>query len=85
MNVNKKLFISLTIMGLLLAGCANNTKPVEPNNPPVIEEKEDFKDVYFDENGYYQGEYEQYGEVVDKTSSFVSYGGVVHYFSEWHS
>ena len=37
----------------------------------------------FDENGNYQGEYEKYGTVTDRTSNFVSHGGVVHYYSEW--
>ena len=39
--------------------------------------------VYFDKNGNYCGEYAIYGTVVDKTSNFVSRGGVVHYYDEW--
>ena len=38
----------------------------------------------FDENGNYQGEYAQYGSVTDRTSRFESYGGIVHYYDEWH-
>ena len=39
----------------------------------------------FDVNGNYQGEYSDWGTVADKSSSFVNYGGVVHYYDEWHS
>ena len=39
--------------------------------------------VYFDENGNYCGEYAEFGTVTDKTSNFVSRGGVVHYYNEW--
>ena len=39
--------------------------------------------VCFDRNGNYQGEYEIYGTVTDRTSGFTSHGGVVHYYGEW--
>jgi hypothetical protein len=39
----------------------------------------------FSSNGEYQGEYEKYGTVVDRTSNFVSHGGTVHYYNEWHN
>ena len=37
----------------------------------------------FDRQGNYQGEYAELGTVVDRTSNFVSHGGVVHYYDEW--
>lgn len=40
--------------------------------------------VYFDEEGNYQGEYASYGSTTDKTSGFVNYGGEIRYYDEWH-
>ena len=37
----------------------------------------------FDRQGNYQGEYAELRAVVDRTSNFVSHGGVVHYYDEW--
>lgn len=39
--------------------------------------------VYFDEEGNYQGEYSYLRSVVDRLSRFESYGGAVHYYDEW--
>ena len=39
--------------------------------------------VCFDNQGNYQGEYAKLGTVTDRTSNFVSHGGVVHYYDEW--
>lgn len=40
--------------------------------------------VYFDENLQYQGEYADYGELEFVSNRFVNYGGVIHYYDEWH-
>ena len=38
---------------------------------------------YFDQDGVYQGDYADLGEVADKNSKFTQYGGIVHYYGEW--
>ena len=41
--------------------------------------------VYFNEDGYYQGEYSVYPQVEQYFPRFTSDGGVVHYYDEWHN
>ena len=41
--------------------------------------------VYFDEDGYYQGEYSEYPKAELYFPKFENDGGVVHYYNEWHN
>ena len=41
--------------------------------------------VYFDENLQYQGDYAEYGELEFVSNRFVDYGGVIHYYNDWHN
>ncbi|MCR5185246.1 MAG: hypothetical protein K6C32_04125, partial [Bacilli bacterium] len=39
--------------------------------------------VYFDKDGYYQGEYADYDQVAYKASEFVSKGGAINFYDQW--
>ena len=41
--------------------------------------------TYFNEDGEYQGEYSDYEPIEFISNRFVSYGGVFHYYDEWHN
>lgn len=41
--------------------------------------------VYFDEDGYYQGEYSEYPQAELYFPRFESDGGLVHYYNDWHN
>ena len=41
--------------------------------------------LYFNEDGDYQGEYASYGSLEYVSSGFTSHDGIFHYYDEWHN